>query len=156
MTNPAIKRKALLALPHRKWDEESVYDFLWLVPTGKKHDSGYGLIAIVGHRWRGDEEPFREIAAVCDDVCWTMPKRHPYGQGNFGDRRDNNVSILRMDCEYPSGIIRAWASGEHYFRGKFKVGASLSSTDVTLFVEPTGEPRGKATVPWTLAEMENT
>jgi len=41
-------RKELLALPKRDWDKETIYDSIAVVPSGKKHESGYGLIAIVG------------------------------------------------------------------------------------------------------------
>lgn len=45
-----ITRKALLALPRRAWDRVTDYDAILVVPTGKKHDSGYSLMAIVGVR----------------------------------------------------------------------------------------------------------
>lgn len=125
-----ISRKALLALPIRKWDQVSEYDSLYIVPTGKKHDSGYSIMAIVGRV--GDKA---HIAAHCDDIGWTMPKEHPYGS----ILPHRNKMIMRTDCLFPSGIIHMWASGEHYFKGRFRVGASLSSTDVELFIEPTGQ-----------------
>lgn len=125
-----ITRKALLALPQRKWDLVSEYNSLLIVPTNRKHDSGYGLIAIVGRQ--GDEA---EIAAVCDDICWTMPQQHPYGSAL---RPGRNSNILRTDCLWPSRVLHMWASGEHYFRGRFRVYHNVSSTEVELFLEPTG------------------
>lgn len=128
-----ITRKALLALPARKWDAQSEYDHILLTPTGKKHDSGYGLIAIIGvvH----GEPNTAERAALCDDICWTFPLHHPY------DRNGKHNNILRTDMYFPSGIIRMWASSEHYFRGTFRVGCSLSSTEVELALVPIGDEK---------------
>lgn len=109
----AIKRKELLALPERGWREESIYDSLYLVPSGRKHDSGYMCVAIVGVR---DYKPV-EIAAYPDDIEWIVPAT---------DRMD-----FRMDCEYPSGILHPWS-----YNHKFKVGSALSSTTVTLIKKP--------------------
>lgn len=132
-----IKRADLLKLPIRKWDESKVYDALYIVPTGKKHDSGYSLIAIVGVLQ--DKQQMAEIAAYCDDICWSFPLRHPY------DHAGKHSHVLRIDCLYPSGIFRVWGSGENYFKGRFRVGASLSSTDVDLVVYPRGDGRNKVT-----------
>ena len=125
-----ITRKILLALPSRKWDQVSEYDHLYIVPARKKHDSGYMLIAIIGETEEG-----AEIAAYCADICWTMPKEHPYGYMTLGRLR----MILRTDCLYPAGILRLWGSSEHYFKGRFRVGCSLSSTNIELFIEPTDQ-----------------
>lgn len=111
------KRKELLALPIRKWDSPSEYDSLLLVPTGKKHDSGWALISIVGVR-KG--EPV-EQAAHCDDIGWQVVAPTDYEH-------------LRMDCLYPAGVMHAWG------RGKFVVGASLGSTRVTYRHETSNAP----------------
>lgn len=118
-----VKRKELLSLPQRKWDIETEYDFLLIVPTGKKHDSKYGLIAIIGYNY---ETKLAEIAAICDDVCWQFPNGHP----NL-----NKGPWIRTDMYYPSNIMRMWISREYYFNAKFKVGINLSSTDITLVWE---------------------
>ena len=136
-----LKRKDLLTIPDvKKWDEEKVYDFLLITASGEKHESGYSIIAIIGCN-NTDKGCDAEIAAYCDDICWTMPIKHPYGFIN----PDKNRMIMRTDCLYPSGIMRIWGSGEHYFKGKFKVGASLSSTDVELVVVPVGDGINKVT-----------
>ena len=135
-----ITRAELLALPSRDWQEVKTYDCLYIVPTGKKHDSGYSLIAIVGVLHE-DKEQKAEIAAYCDDICWSFPVKHPYDQIGKGCHH----SVMRTDCVYPAGIFRMWASGEHYFTGKFRVGRSLSSVDVELVVYPRGDGRNKAT-----------
>jgi hypothetical protein len=130
-----VTRAALLALPERKWDAVTVYDFIYIVPTKRKHDSGWTLQAIIGAvRQTGDL--VGEIAAYCDDVCWSFPLRHPYD----GIKDGKHGMIMRTDCHWPSGIFRIWASGESYFCGRFKVGCALSSTDVDLVLEPVGDP----------------
>lgn len=130
------KRKELLALPVRKWNQETVYDSLYILSSGKKHDSGYSLLAIIGLLYE-EKRTLAEIAAFCDDLCWSFPMKHPYDRVE----RDLHSMPLRFDCLWPSGILRAWASSEHYFRGRFKVGISVSSTEVTLVLEPAGEDR---------------
>lgn len=128
-------RRELLALPSRAWDTESTYDSLYLVPTGRKHESGFGLIAIVGVTYNATLKVNEaEIAAFCDVVNWSVPRRHPYTfhAGTF-------ESILRTDCLFPGGILHMWASGEAYFAGRFHVGLSLSSTTVTLVLESRGK-----------------
>lgn len=129
-----LKRRELLTLPRRKWDEVKVYDCLWLIPTGKKHDSGWSLIAIVGGSWDGPQE----IAAFCDDICWGFPKSHPY-DSVYLHSRGYHAHVMRTDCEWPSGIMRIWASSEARFKGRFRVGMALSSTDVELFIEHTSK-----------------
>ena len=122
ITKP-IRRRDLLALPHRAWNETKRYDLIYIVPTGRKHDSGWMVIAIVGCNFE-DKQIVGEIAAYCDDVTWSFPLEHP---------------SLRTDCEYPAGIMRFWASSKRYFTARFEVGLSLSSTDVELVIEMQGK-----------------
>ena len=129
-----VTRKLLLALPHREWDKETTYDQIYLVPTGRLHDSGFGLIAVVGAS-RAEDHWEAEIAAICDDVCWTFPQNHPYRRIRPGVL----TQILRSDCSR-TGVLRMWASGEHFFRGRFRVGISVSSTEVELVLESAGKP----------------
>lgn len=102
-----MKIKDLLKLPERKWDEEAIYSSIAIINTKRKHDSGWALMAIVGLNEK--QKPI-EIAAYCDDICW-----------------DFNGLSFRNDMFYPAGIIHFWSR-----QAKFKVGISLSSTDVTL------------------------
>lgn len=108
-----MNKKELLNLSERKWDNPSVYDSILLVPTGKKHDSEWMVIAIIGII---GNEP-KEIAAYCDDICW---KNIP-----------NDGYSFRTDCFYPSGIIRIWVK-ERY---QLEVGISISSTDVKVLMK---------------------
>lgn len=111
-----INRKNLLAQKQRAWDKNSTYDKIYIVPTRRKHDSGYMVMAIVGVTQLKTKIRY-EIAGYCDDICWKF-------QGL------NSLDLewaVRTDCEYPSGIIRFWSN-----YCKFEVGCSLSSTDICL------------------------
>jgi hypothetical protein len=116
-----FKRKNLLKLPVRNWTEDSTYYSILIVPTGKKHDSGWALMAIVG-----TNEKFRpiEIAAYCDDINWIIPE----ASTSIPVRGDNYyISDIHSDMHYPSNVMQMWSRV-----GKFKVGMSLSSTEITF------------------------
>jgi len=106
----SISRKDIANLPERAWAAEGIYDSILVVPSGKKHDSGFALMKIIG---MNNLVPI-EIAAWCDDICWKFPAlMNEYG--------------LRNDMFYPSNIIHFWSN-----MYRFKVGRSLSSTDIFL------------------------
>ena len=71
----AIKasRTGLLKGRARDWAEKSTYQNIFVVPTRKKHDSGWMLMAIVGMLPDGSYE----LAAWCDDICWNMQVSRP-------------------------------------------------------------------------------
>jgi hypothetical protein len=108
-----LKVSELRKLPVRDWNKESIYDSILVIPSGKKHESGWALMMIIG---MNQNTPL-EIAAMCDDIHWHIPEKLDYD--------------LRNDMYYPSGIIKYWSN-----RYKFKVGTSLSSTDVYLTNNP--------------------
>ena len=110
MSNPS--RKELEAAPERaSWQTPTTYDSIFLLPTRQKHDSGYGLICIVGEIKDGFEK-----AAWCDDVSWKhSPSRH---------------YTMRTDMTYPGGVVHCWG-----WNTTFTVGISLSSTDITVHVD---------------------
>ena len=105
-----LKIKELRQLPFRDWDKTKTYKSIIVISSGKKHDSGWALMYIIG--LDGERKPI-EIAAACDDICWKIPKATNYD--------------FRNDMYYPSGVIHFWSNGH-----SFKVGCSLSSTDVFL------------------------
>lgn len=108
------KRKPLLELPVRNWQTPSTYRGLLIVPTGKKHDSGWHLIAIVG---LGDDAEPLEIAAYCDDIGIKVEGVTELPEWPLGQ--------FRIDMTYPSGIARWW-------NAEFTVGVSLSSTEIII------------------------
>jgi hypothetical protein len=105
-----MKIKDLKKLPFRDWDNVKTYHTIIVIPSGKKHSSGWALMYIIG--LDTNREPI-EIAAACDDICWKIPEGIEYD--------------MRNDMFYPSGAIHFWSN-----KYNFQVGASLSSTDITL------------------------
>ena len=81
-----MNRKELLAVPKRKWDEELVAKYVYVIPSGRKHESGYATMDFVAITEDGEKVGF---GGCCDDVTL---------KGNG----------FRMDCLYPSRIIRIW------------------------------------------------
>ena len=108
-----IKIKDLKNLPRREWGATTIYNSLIVINSGRKHDSGYALMYIVGIK---DSKPV-EIAAACDDINWKM-----------------NGLNFRNDMYYPSGAIHFWGN-----EVRFRVGYSSSSTDVELIELPKEE-----------------
>lgn len=113
-----LKRKELLAMPWRDWqDTEKEYREILLTPSGKKHSSGFMMIALIGV-WVENGETKYEIAAMPDSLSYFFPIR----------KLDNKYSIatVRQDCYYPQGILR------YFGDGVFKVSAALSDVDITF------------------------
>ena len=107
--NPTnVTRKALESAPERaSWKEATTYSSIYLLNTRKMHDSGFGLICIVGMKSDGTLEK----AATCDDICWHHDPSRNY--------------TMRTDMTHPAGVVHCWGWSE-----SFTVGVSLSSTDV--------------------------
>lgn len=111
-----LTRKYLLSLPERDWGKTSKYDHVVVIPSGKKHDSGYALMCLIGE-WRdGSSEMQREIAGYCDDIVWDVQSVGEYG--------------LRTEMHYKTNIIRFWSN-----RAVFEVGRSRSSIDIKLITQ---------------------
>jgi len=74
-------------------DETPLFDDIYILPTNKKHDSGYKIMYIVGHERTYDK--YYLLDTYCDVV-------------NFGDLIKNlkelNVDILQ------NGIIHFWSN----------------------------------------------
>jgi len=102
------KREDLFKLPVRKWDDEyKRYDSILILADGKKHDSGWGLIVVIGCI---KNSPI-EIACNCaEDINWTFAQQP------------------RMDCALPSRGMHFWCRNN----GRYQVGAALISTDIYL------------------------
>lgn len=82
-----MNRKELLAAKPRKWDEElhnvmSVY----VIPSRRKHDSGYAIMDFVAVTRNGD---YIRFGGCCDDV--RLKGEH-----------------FRMDCDFKSKLLRIW------------------------------------------------
>jgi hypothetical protein len=111
-----MTRKELLAAPWRDWKRTTDYDSLLVLPSRTKHGSGFRNITIIGVK--GDD--IEIVTQNSDDLNWfTPPPDHP------------QVAQLRTDCFFKSGALHFW-SRRHIFR----VGAVLSSIDITLVLKP--------------------
>lgn len=117
-----LTRKDLLALPVRPWNTKSAYDSVVVLGTGEKHDSGYGLITVVGMRRR---EPI-EIAVNCaDDLEWIFPPAKVCGNFFIGQ--------VRTDMLLKARALHFWADSAHFY-----VGEALSSTRITMVLHEQG------------------
>lgn len=105
-----MKRKELLSLPCRQWDVVSFYDNIYIVPTRKKHESGYRLMAVVGM----DNSGQGKICAFCDDINCEVEVSPP--------------RCMRIDMEPESNCCRFWGNDI-----LFVVGVACSST--TIYVK---------------------
>ena len=103
------RREELLSIPRRKWDEElHGVDAVYFIPSRRKHDSGYACMDFVALVDRDHGNRAVRFGGVCDDISL---------KGNH----------FRIDCEYPSRIIRIWND-----RTSFSVSCDISSIE---FVE---------------------
>lgn len=103
-----LKVKELRKLPFRELDEVKEYNELYIISSGKKHNSGWALMYIIGKNHNEIE-----IAAACDSICWDMTQAEDYS--------------LRNDMIYPNGILHCWSNSF-----KFEVGVSSSTTTICL------------------------
>lgn len=98
-------RKELMALPQRDRGEVSEYDSLLILSARRKHESGWGVMAIIGVT---DGAPVEIACQCCDDIAWSG-------------------ATFRTDCAFRSGALHAWRKG-----GKFVVGYATSSLEVEV------------------------
>lgn len=119
-----LNRKTLKNLPWRHWGSVGVYHEIYLVPNGRKHDSGFMMISIVGKK----ADDSLEIAASPDDIHWKFRFKDIYP--------DLFVSPVRTDCSYPGGVMRFWLQDIYKKDGDdnlmFEVGVAVSSTSITV------------------------
>lgn len=100
----ASLRKQLLDAPQREYEEELRVSSAYIVPNGKKHESGYSCMTIVGVTEHGI---WKKTAGNTDDIM--------FNGGGF-----------RMDCIYPDRIIHIWNS-----HSKFTISYDASSVEFT-------------------------
>ena len=95
-------RKELLSARRRKWDE-ILYDVsaVYVIPSGRKHDSGYACMDFVAVTKNGKVR----FGGSCDDV-----------------KLDGNH--FRIDCDYPSRIVHIWN-----YKKTFTILRDLSTID---------------------------
>lgn len=81
-------REELLNVEKRKWDDvlKNVTG-VYIIPSGRKHDSGYACMDFVAE-FKGNDKLVR-FGGGCDDVSL-------------------NGTHFRIDCLHPSRIIHIW------------------------------------------------
>lgn len=110
-----LKIKELRKLSWRiDWQGKSVYDQLLLINSGRKHDSGWALIYIIGCI---DSKPI-EIAGCCDHIYF-----------DNSEFLSHSIMTPSIDMYYPSGIVRIYSIEPSI---KFEIGMCLSSTEIKL------------------------
>ena len=109
-----LKRKELLSLPHKENYDIKEYDFIIIVPTNRKHDSGWRLMALIGAEKIGKKYTPTEVIGYCDDINLILPE-------NTSKYKPIRYDMLLSNC------IRMWS---HCY--KFAVGMCLSSTDIHI------------------------
>ena len=107
-----IKRDEFLKLPEKEFGKVETYEWIIVVPTRRKHDSGWRLMALIGVEEIDRVYIPTEIIGYCDDINLILPNNcYPYESIRY--------DMLLSNC------IRMWS--RNYI---FKVGMALSSTDV--------------------------
>ena len=82
-------RKYLLSVPKRKWsDVLSGVAGVYVIPSGRKHDSGFACMDFVAE-FRDREKSMVRFGGCCDDVSFSG-------------------AHFRMDCLHPQRIIHIW------------------------------------------------
>lgn len=111
-----LKRDELLALPQKPFTEIHQYESILVVPTRKKHDSRWRLMALVGCKEVDGKHSIPvHIIGYCDDINLLFDKIVPKWH-----------QALRCDMTL-SNCLKFWSN---YF--DFEVGCATSSTDIHL------------------------
>ncbi len=113
--SPGLKwtKKQLLKLPDAEWGgPERWWRALLIVPTRKKHDSGWSHIAIIGVN---AEHQAELILAYPDDIAFPA----------LCEPRGYNP--IRMDSYHPQGVLRMWSSSYD-----FAIDYPTSSVDIQV------------------------
>ncbi len=104
-----MTRKDFDSLPHRKWDEKIVFDSLVILPTRRKHDSGYRIIEAVAVI---DGEARYKLTS-CSDVI------------HIGGIVPKSLQSYSIDCLLKSGLFQLWIVGK-----QMTCGPALSSFEI--------------------------
>ncbi len=108
-----VKVSELRKLPLKDWREVKRYNQILIIKGGKRHDSGWSMMYIIGCK---GGKPI-EIAGRCDDIRWDVSEI-------------NDEHNLRTEMYYPSGILRFWSNSHD-----FEIGSVCSSTTVRLVIK---------------------
>ena len=101
--------KEFFNLPRRKWDEKIICDSIIILPTRKKHDSGYLCIDFVAVN---DDEPMCLLSGYSDIL--RLDGKEGYGY-KWAEKNQGIPPVLvppsgwSIDC-LPNGLLRVWPS----------------------------------------------
>lgn len=110
----AWTRSELLSLPVREFESAPTwYDSLLILNNRRKHESGWGMISVIGIL-RGT--PIEQATCSADDLNWYIKPSH-----------SKLLPQMRTDCIYPAGALHFWGRGL-----RFAVGWPTSSIDITV------------------------
>ena len=91
-----MTRKEFKETPERKWDEVlHGVRAVWVMPNGKKHDSGWGCFDFVAEF--DDDRPNVKFGGCCDAVEF------------IGNSPIDCVGVFHMDCDYKSRLVHIWS-----------------------------------------------
>lgn len=97
-----MNRKELLDCPLRDWDGDIKHAVgVYIIPTKKKHESGYAIMSFVAEIEGGKRIRF---GGCCDDVSL-------------------NGNNFRIDCDFKTKLVHIWN------RHRFTITHDLSSID---------------------------
>lgn len=111
------KREELLSLPKYEGGELPVYDSILLVPTKKKHDSGFRLFCAIGCKSTDNGCFPCEIVSYMDDL------------NLFTAHVDDYSSSIRMDMIL-SNCIHIWS-----YKYDFMATCMCDSTDIKMVLK---------------------
>ena len=114
--NKIPTRKELLDIPFREWNDvlHNVSD-VWIIPTGKKHDSGWGNMRFVATFYRKTRlDPIERIAfgMNCDSISL-------YGD-RVGIDCDAKSRLVHVFCHKPFSISEDFSSISFTQEGFFR------------------------------------
>ena len=114
----AYTKKQLMNLPKISHETKNIYDSIFILNSGKKHDSGWANFYVIG----GIEgKPTEIISDRCDSVFW---------KNDQGELRKYNA--LHMDMEYPSGAV------SFFGLVRFKIGYNTDTVEIQIIEKKGG------------------
>lgn len=109
-------RQKLLSAPKRPWNKElHNVRSLYVIPTRRKHDSGYNCMIYVAAVVNGDEEELVQCGGYSDHL-WMTDKNA---------KLRTSMSDISMDCV--DGVLRLY----HFCGAFFQVGWDGSTVEIS-------------------------
>ena len=125
-----MTRKELLAVPEREnWIKPVVCDEFIIIPTRKKHSSGYNMMCIVACK---NSVPIC-LASTASDNLELINFNYLGNAGRYLLPQKEVLDRWRIDCLPKSNLIRVWS------RQPITIGASGSDIDIMGYPKPQEE-----------------